>query len=240
MAQDYWVRHQDKMTGPFSGQQLKQMATAGMIVASDMISANQINWRVTGEVEGLFKAGQIAEGTGADSPASLAATGNDLGVPVSVQDTHTKEKSGGKPTKFGIPPRSEPVTNNQKKATGNPPSPTALDSVSRRAKRTYACPVCSRRFEAVHGGVIGCLGTPRFRIGFFTAAERTECPACHAKVLFPMTKFRFYVYTIAWFGGVLGLAFAIVGKSHFDIFSLIVFGFFTCVLIRDIAMRQRH
>ena len=46
MAQEYWVRRQDKIIGLFPGQQLKQMAAAGMILASDMISAERINRQV--------------------------------------------------------------------------------------------------------------------------------------------------------------------------------------------------
>jgi tetratricopeptide (TPR) repeat protein len=239
MAQEYWVRHQDKLTGPFSGQQLKQMAAAGMILATDMISADEINWRVAGDVKGLFKAGQIEKDSGIDSSASLAATENDPGVTGPVQETNSREKPSANPAKCGIPPRSEPVTDNQKKAAGNPPSPTTVDSISRKAKRTYTCPACSRRFEAVHGGVIGCHGTPRFRIGFFTAAETTECPACHAKVMSPMTAARFCVYALGS-GGAVGLAITMVRDSHIYFSILVVAAFFAFVLIRDITMRQRR
>jgi hypothetical protein len=55
MAQ-YWLKRENKTTGPFSGQQLKQMVAADMIVASDMISADQLNWQVAGQVKGLFPA----------------------------------------------------------------------------------------------------------------------------------------------------------------------------------------
>ena len=60
MAKQYWVRHQSETTGPFSGQQLKQMAAAGMILTADMISADQINWQDAGLIKGLFQAEQLS------------------------------------------------------------------------------------------------------------------------------------------------------------------------------------
>ena len=44
MAEQYWIRREDKTSGPFSASQLKQMASAGMVVASDLISADEMNW----------------------------------------------------------------------------------------------------------------------------------------------------------------------------------------------------
>ena len=69
MAQ-YWLKREDKMTGPFSGQQLKQMAAADMIVTSDMISADQINWQVAGHVKGLFPGESTAVQVGDISESS--------------------------------------------------------------------------------------------------------------------------------------------------------------------------
>jgi hypothetical protein len=54
MENQYWIQREGKTSGPFSGQQLKQMAAAGMILTADMISTNQINWQVAGQVKGLF------------------------------------------------------------------------------------------------------------------------------------------------------------------------------------------
>ena len=54
MAQ-YWLKREGQTAGPFSNQQLKQMTDAGMIVSADMISTDQINWQVGGQIEGLFQ-----------------------------------------------------------------------------------------------------------------------------------------------------------------------------------------
>jgi len=51
--------HDGQVTGPYSTRQLKQMAAAGMIVAADMISADQVNWQVAGQVRGLFRTEQV-------------------------------------------------------------------------------------------------------------------------------------------------------------------------------------
>ena len=76
MANQYWVRRQDKMTGPFSGQQLKQMAAASRILTSDMISADHINWQVAGQVKGLFQTEQLSGkgDTSSDGSPSVEAS----------------------------------------------------------------------------------------------------------------------------------------------------------------------
>ncbi len=55
MAKQYWLKRDGNTAGPFSNQQLKQMTDAGVIVSADMISADQINWQVGGQIEGLFQ-----------------------------------------------------------------------------------------------------------------------------------------------------------------------------------------
>ena len=58
MAKQYWVRHQGKMTGPFSGQQLKQMAAIGIIEETDQISADQNTWTIARKIRGLIRNSQ--------------------------------------------------------------------------------------------------------------------------------------------------------------------------------------
>ena len=70
MEKQYWVQREGKRTGPFSGQQLKQMAAAGMILTADMISTDQINWRVAGQVKGLFPGDQAADRRGSVAAGS--------------------------------------------------------------------------------------------------------------------------------------------------------------------------
>ena len=94
MAKQYWVRHQGKMTGPFSGQQLKQMAATGMILTADMISADQINWQIAGQVRGLFpgekttgRRDSVAVGS---KPDAMTACGSKLGP---ASDRHVAHES---------------------------------------------------------------------------------------------------------------------------------------------------
>ena len=58
MAKQYWVRHRGKMTGPFSGQQLKQMAAIGIIEETDQISADQNTWTISRKIKGLIQSSQ--------------------------------------------------------------------------------------------------------------------------------------------------------------------------------------
>ena len=60
MAKQYWVKCEGKTTGPFLGQQLRQMVAADMITASDLISVDEINWQVAGQVKGLFQVEQLS------------------------------------------------------------------------------------------------------------------------------------------------------------------------------------
>ena len=82
MAEQYWLQRDGKATGPFSGDQLKQMAAAGMIVEADRISADQMNWQMAGQVRGLFGETQ-ATSRGSDNRTaraqeSVTAEGNDV------------------------------------------------------------------------------------------------------------------------------------------------------------------
>ena len=77
MAKQYWVWRQDKMSGPFSNQQLKQMTAAGMISTADMISADQINWQDAGLIKGLFQTEQPGQNL---DPASSTEIDSGCGV----------------------------------------------------------------------------------------------------------------------------------------------------------------
>jgi hypothetical protein len=124
MAQEYWVRHQDKLTGPFSGQQLKQMAAAAMVLATDMISTDQINWRVAEQVKGLFQAvsPQIASGTSSLGPS--VSTGGDRVAPGSVPDVLPHKKPGMQPARFGAPPAPDATAGSPRAIAGRPQAQT--------------------------------------------------------------------------------------------------------------------
>ena len=77
MAKQYWVQHEGKTSGPFSGQQLEQMFTSGMIVESDLISTDQVNWTVRDGFSELSEHGdpppQAHGATSVAQPISVAA-----------------------------------------------------------------------------------------------------------------------------------------------------------------------
>lgn len=77
MAKQFWVKHEGKTTGPFSGSQLKQMAKAGIVGETDTISPDQETWYPAPDVRGLFPAEQTAGQHGGDvastRPADLTA-----------------------------------------------------------------------------------------------------------------------------------------------------------------------
>lgn len=126
MANQYWVRHQDKMTGPFSGQQLKQMATAGMILTADMISSDQINWQMAGQVKGLFQMEQPTEGRGVRAPGSSVFTGDDWTGGISSQTPRPKASPSPQP-------KSESTAGIPAPTTRRPSSPPVPVSIPRRS-----------------------------------------------------------------------------------------------------------
>lgn len=66
MGKEYWVQRDGKMSGPFSGQQLKQLVASGMIGESDQISVDKANWEAAGAVGGLFPGPQATESESGD------------------------------------------------------------------------------------------------------------------------------------------------------------------------------
>jgi hypothetical protein len=81
----------EQTSGPFSAKQLKQMAAAGMILAADLISTDQVNWKPAVQVKGLFQEEQPAEDRG--------ATAGRLRPPA-LPDTHAVPRvTRGRPAK---------------------------------------------------------------------------------------------------------------------------------------------
>ena len=69
MAHQYWVKSGDNVAGPFSGAQIKQIASAGGIMAGDLISGDQAKWTPAEKVKGLLP----AAGPAPAAPAQPAA-----------------------------------------------------------------------------------------------------------------------------------------------------------------------
>lgn len=94
MAKEYWLQRDGKATGPFSDDQLKQMAAAGMIDESDQVSADQVNWQAAGEIRGLFDKTQAASRRSDDSTTQtqepVTADGNDMRPAPMGSVTHQK------------------------------------------------------------------------------------------------------------------------------------------------------
>lgn len=54
MTNQYWIRRNNQTTGPFSADQIRQMAAAGMLNEADLISDNQVQFKPAGRIGGLF------------------------------------------------------------------------------------------------------------------------------------------------------------------------------------------
>ena len=77
MAQEYWVKREGKMYGPYSGGRLKKLASEGKISPSDQISADKKSWQLAELIRGLsFHAGekpqQVAAVPSAPPPLEVA------------------------------------------------------------------------------------------------------------------------------------------------------------------------
>ena len=77
MAQEYWVKREGKMYGPYSGGRLKKLAGEGKISPSDQISADKRSWQLAEMVRGLSlradkKPQQVAAVTSAPPPLEVA------------------------------------------------------------------------------------------------------------------------------------------------------------------------
>ena len=103
MEKQYWVQREGKITGPFSGHQLKQMAVIGMILDSDMISADQIDWQVAGQIKGLFQTEQPTEGGGPGGLTPLVFVEDDRTDIINLQPLQPRCASGAQP-KPQMPP----------------------------------------------------------------------------------------------------------------------------------------
>lgn len=54
MESQYWIRRNDRTAGPFTSEQIRQMASSGMLSEADHISDDQIQFQPAGGVGGLF------------------------------------------------------------------------------------------------------------------------------------------------------------------------------------------
>jgi len=83
MANQYWLKRDDKMYGPYSGGRLKKLAGEGKIQRGDQISADRKSWQLAGTVPGLFSltAPQIASpGSAPPSPEMSPRLGTASGT----------------------------------------------------------------------------------------------------------------------------------------------------------------
>jgi hypothetical protein len=125
MESQYWIQREGKTTGPFSDEQLAQMATVGMILAADMISTDEINWRVAGEVKGLFQTVSPQTASGTSSLGASVSTGGDRAAPGSVPYVLPKKKPGMQPTRYGAHPAPDATAGNSRATAGRPQSQPA-------------------------------------------------------------------------------------------------------------------
>ncbi len=54
MSAQYWIRRKERITGPFSADQIRQMASAGMLAEDDMMSDDQVHFKPAGRISGLL------------------------------------------------------------------------------------------------------------------------------------------------------------------------------------------
>ena len=120
MPREYWVLHEGEVTGPFSGDQLKQMAAADMILAADMISTDQVNWQVAAQVKGLFQTERPAEGSGTDSPEPSVSAMNDRADHISMESIRPEGTPGSQSATFGLPARFQSTAGGLKTTARDP------------------------------------------------------------------------------------------------------------------------
>lgn len=212
-----------------------------MIMEGDPISADQTNWQPAGQVRGLFQTEQpIPKEAEAGDPAEKPSIFSDDGGIDQASPSALRPEGDCRPTPSSAT-ASPGSGNTETAARPSQVSPAVPDSVRPTAKRHYVCPRCGQPFDSVVLGTKGCPdGVPRFRVSFFTGAEKARCPACHVVVTFPMTTLRMYLYTIICFGSLSYLLYDIGRGRPIDGFRPIWVGFFAFVVFRDYAMRSRQ
>ena len=110
MEDQYWVRREDNETGPFSGQQIQQMVVANMIATSDLLSTDQINWKV---LEGFPELVEPPESP-ADNPGTiptaqgLSVTAREPDSTPGVERQAASDTSQPAPTTASHPPERRP------------------------------------------------------------------------------------------------------------------------------------
>lgn len=77
MAEQYWIRKDGGASGPFSAEQVSQMAAAGELAPGDQVSTDGTNWTEASSVPGLFeRGGAPGELSGPGGPPSGSASGS--------------------------------------------------------------------------------------------------------------------------------------------------------------------
>ena len=225
MVSQYWVLRNGRTSGPFTATQIRQMASAGMLTVADLVSDDQVNFKPAGRIAGLFPSREIV------APYDLETRADKIDEQLSEEAHADRGDSTPLPTVLIEDPPIRPV----QRRPAEPPEGTSPSTA-----RRICCPQCKRTFWAAKSRAKGWpSGTPRFRITFFTGAESVQCPACQAKLMFPMTTLRLCLTAIIWFGMLAYLAYDVVRGAPIDALRLIIVGIITYAVIRDLAMRRR-
>ena len=225
MASQYWILRNNQTSGPFTSAQIRQMAAAGMLTEADLISDDRVQFKPAGRIAGLFPSRETVEVYDLE-PRAVETNGQ-----LSAEADANRDGSTPLPTVLIEDPPIRPV----QRRPAEPPEGTSPSTA-----RRICCPQCKRTFWAAKSRAKGWpSGTPRFRITFFTGAESVQCPACQAKLMFPMTTLRLCLTAIIWFGMLAYLAYDVVRGAPIDALRLIIVGIITYAVIRDLAMRRR-
>ena len=54
MANQYWIQRNDRTVGPFALDQIRNMASTGMLTETDLVSSDQVQFKPAGEISELF------------------------------------------------------------------------------------------------------------------------------------------------------------------------------------------
>jgi hypothetical protein len=97
MEKQYWIQREGKISGPFSGQQLEQMFTSGMIAESDLISTDQVNWTVR---DGFSELSEQGDPPPREHGATSVAQAASVEAPESDSTVDDKEQMVSDPAKL--------------------------------------------------------------------------------------------------------------------------------------------
>ena len=114
-----------------------------MIAASDLISTDQINWQVAGQVKGLFQTEQPAEGSGVRTPGLSVFVEDDWTGGISSQSLHPVTV-----------PRTESTANGMK-TTDVSPQPQDRDSTAYAETEADSPPLAPTEKPRVRDRILG-------------------------------------------------------------------------------------